>query len=103
MRQTGAPSHRKAPPETRRIHRLMDEVYRQMYLLESGHPGAEMGLALALLRAWVASDRPTRQRKDWEWLKSVCPIGLKMIEESLDGGGTVASMLRGAAIAAPKL
>jgi hypothetical protein len=27
-----------------------------MFRLEEGRPGAEMGLALALLRAWMATD-----------------------------------------------
>ena len=35
-----------------RGERIKDEVYRQMFLLEERRPGAEMGLALALLRAW---------------------------------------------------
>lgn len=61
----------------------MDEVYREMYQLEAGRPGAEMALALALLRARVAADRPSEKHKDWNWLKTVCPICLKMIEDSL--------------------
>lgn len=73
------------------MHRLMDEVYREMYLLESGRPGAEMGLALALLRARVASDLAPERREDWEWLRTVCPLCLKMIEESLARGGAVAA------------
>ncbi len=92
MRQTAAASHRAASPGSRRIHRLMDEVYREMYLLESGRPGAEMGLALALLRARVASDLPPERREDWEWLRTVCPLCLKMIEESLARGGAAASV-----------
>ena len=86
----------------RRIHRLMDEVYREMYQLESGRPGSEMGLALALIRARVAADRKLENSKDWDWLKSVCPICLKMIEESLNRGSTVASLLDKPPAAAPK-
>jgi hypothetical protein len=41
----------------------MDEVYREMYQLEARHPGAEMGLALALLRAHVAAI--FHQRNPW--------------------------------------
>ena len=78
----------------RGVHRLMDEVYREMYLLEAGRPGAEMGLALALLRAAAAADRRSEKAEDWEWLKAVLPICLAMIEESLDRGSTVASPLR---------
>ena len=33
---------------------LKDEVYRQMFRLEEGRSGSELGLALALLRAWTA-------------------------------------------------
>ncbi len=80
----------------------MDEVYREMYQLEAGRPGAEMGLALALLRARVAADRESEKSKDWGWLKSVFPICLKMIEESLDRGSTVASLLRNSSAAAPE-
>jgi hypothetical protein len=102
MRRTGTMTHHKSDPGLRRIHRLMDEVYREMYRLEVGRPGAEMGLALALLRARIASDRESEKRNDWEWLKTVCPICLKMIEDSLDRGGAVASLLCGSSTAAPE-
>lgn len=78
----------KIKPGSRRIHRLMDEVYREMYQLEAGRPGAEMGLALALLRARAAADLAPERHTDWDWLKNVLPIGLKMIENSLDRGGS---------------
>ena len=71
--------------KSRRIHRLLDEVYRDMFRLEAGLPGAEMGLALALLRSWIASDAPIYEVENWTWLKSICPICLNMIEESLEG------------------
>ncbi|HUB31020.1 MAG TPA: hypothetical protein VL967_15030 [Terracidiphilus sp.] len=67
-----------------------------MYRLEAARPGAEMGLALALLRARVAADCKSGTGKDAASLKAMFPICLKMIEESLDRGGTVASLLRGA-------
>jgi hypothetical protein len=50
-----------SPPKpavrSRKSHRnqgeqLKDEVYRQMFRLEESRAGAEMALALALLRAW---------------------------------------------------
>ncbi len=97
MHRSDATEQRKIHPGSRRIHRMMDEVYREMYQLEAGRPGAEMGLALALLRARVAADLPLENRKDWEWLKTVSPLCLKMIEDSLHRGGTVASMLRDSA------
>jgi hypothetical protein len=102
MRHTRATTHRKESPGLRHIHRLMDEVYREMYRLESGRPGSEMGLALALIRARVVADRKSESGKDWDWLKSVCPICLKMIEESLNRGSTAASLLDSSSTAAPK-
>jgi len=76
----------KHDPKSRRIHRLMDEVYREMFRLEAGRPGAEMGLALALLRAWVAADLRSEHCTDWNWLNVISPLGLKMIEDSLNSG-----------------
>ena len=72
---------------------FMDDVYREMFHLEAKRPGAEMGLALALLRAWVAAGMPAEKNKDWGWLKTLCPICLRMIEESLDRGSTVATVM----------
>jgi hypothetical protein len=82
-------SHHKGHSEPRRIHRLMDEVYREMFRLEAGYPGAEMGLALALLHAWAAADFRAAHCADWEWLRTICPMGLKMIEDSLNRGSTL--------------
>ena len=93
-------TRKKIHPGLRRVHRLMDEVYREMYLLESGCPGAEMGLALALLRARVAADHQSENAEDWEWLKSVLPICLAMIEEWLDRGSTASPVLQ--SISGPK-
>jgi hypothetical protein len=67
----------------RTANRLKDEVYRQMFLLESHRPGSEMALALALLRAVVQSNAPGNQRDLREWLKTICPIGLRMIDAAL--------------------
>ena len=65
------------------IARLKDEVYRQMYRLEEGSSGAELGLALALLRAWVATDCKREDTGNREWLSKVSPICLQMIEAAL--------------------
>jgi hypothetical protein len=65
---------------------LKDEVYREMLLLESERPGSEMGLALALLRAVVQSGRAPDPGEFGEWLRVVCPVGLKMIETALEAG-----------------
>jgi len=72
-----------------------------MYQLEARHPGAEMGLALALLRAHVAADFSSEKSMDWDWLKNVSPICLKMIEDSLNRSGTVASLPRSSPASAP--
>ena len=84
MQRTRAMTRRKAGPGSRRPHRLMDEVYREMYRLEAGRPGAEMGLALALLRAFNAADLLSEDCVDGDCLKTVSPICLKMIEDSLE-------------------
>ena len=102
MRRLEPPARQKTSPGSRRLHRLMNEVYREMYLLESGRPGAEMGLALALLRARVTADRKSEKAEDWEWLKSLLPICLAMMEESLDRGSTVSPRSRNISCAAPR-
>ena len=71
----------KAPGlSSRRCERLKDEVYRQMYRLEASRPGAELALAIALLRAWIASDSEAEPPQSRAWLKKICPICLPMIE-----------------------
>lgn len=67
----------------RKSNRLKDDVYREMLLLEANRPGAEMGLALALLRAVVQSGSLIDRDDFGEWLRAVCPMGLHMIEDSL--------------------
>jgi hypothetical protein len=42
-----------------------------------------MGLALALLRAIVQSDCFSENDDFGGWFKTVCPVGLRMIEASL--------------------
>jgi hypothetical protein len=66
--------------------KLKDEVYRQMFRLEESRPGAEMRLALALLRAWLASDSKPESGEEQDWLKKVSPICLQMIETALKAG-----------------
>ena len=72
----------------KRSERLKDEVFRQMFRLEATHPGAEMGLALALLRAWIDADFKAEGGAEREWLTKISPICLVMIEESLNLGAT---------------
>jgi hypothetical protein len=73
-------------PQVRKMNHLKDEVYRDMLLLEVNRPGAEMELALALLRAVVQSDSFSDHQDFGEWLKAVCTLGLQMIELSLGEG-----------------
>ena len=75
-------THRVNPRQVR-SERIKDEVYRQMFLLEESRPGAEMGLALALLRAWLIAESKTVNDEEREWLKQVSPICLEMIEAAL--------------------
>jgi len=93
VKQSTTMAQRKRKPESKRMNRLMDEVYRQMFRLEDRRPGAEMGLALALLRSWIAADSVPGKRRDRAWLATLGPICLGMIERSLDGGRTAAARL----------
>lgn len=68
----------------RKLNHLKDEVYREMLLLEVDRPGAEMGLALALLRAVVQGPTLPEQEEYREWLTVICPMGLHMIEVALE-------------------
>jgi hypothetical protein len=65
---------------------LKDEVYRQMFRLEESRPGAELGLALALVRAWLAADSKSESGEERDWLKTVSTICLQMIESALKAG-----------------
>ncbi|MGC9158575.1 MAG: hypothetical protein ACP5FH_06250 [Terracidiphilus sp.] len=80
-----ARGHLPAPSTARhrRSALLRDEVYRQMFLLEEGRQDAETGLALALLRAWLALDEDSSGGDEREWLKKISPICVEMIEEAL--------------------
>lgn len=69
---------------------LKDEVYRQMFRLEEDRPGADMGLALALLRAWIATGSKPRDSEDHDWLRKVSPICLQMIEATAKANASIA-------------
>ena len=66
-----------------RSGRIRDEVYRQMFRLEAQRPGAEMELAMALLRAWMALCSEPQGAKEKPWLTKISPICLQMIESAL--------------------
>jgi hypothetical protein len=70
-----SPTYRRKPSDE-----LKDEVYRQMFRLEAQRLGAERNLAVALLRAWMASDVERQSAKERAWLRKICPICLAMIE-----------------------
>ncbi len=78
---------KKSSNPIRRSNRLKDEVYREMYLLESSRPGSEMGLALALLHAWTEADSLPQDDEVKVWLRQICPLCLRLIEDSMDKGG----------------
>jgi hypothetical protein len=71
---------RSSHPRGNRGEGLKDEVYRQMFRLEASRPGAEISLAIALLRAWLAAGSAPEMRKSRAWLKKISPICLFMIE-----------------------
>ena len=66
---------------------LQDEVYRQMFRLESGHPRAAISLALALLRAWQAAESESAAGEQRLWLRKICPICIAMIEAAQGAAG----------------
>jgi hypothetical protein len=54
-----------------------------MFLLEEHRPGAGPGLALALLRAWMAAGSKPSIGEEHDWLNKISPICLEMIEHEL--------------------
>lgn len=81
-------SARKVTGRSRNGDGLKDEVYRQMFRLEANRPGADLELAIALLRGWIADCPAAEHAKLNEWLKKVCPICLRMIEEARQASDT---------------
>jgi hypothetical protein len=85
---------RQGKPRLNHGERVKDEVYRQMFRLEENRPGAEIGLALALLRAWLAADSNPESCSERVWLKNISPICLQMIETALQATDTVSPCAR---------
>ncbi len=91
MKKDASMTPHKGSSLKRRSNRMQD-VYREMYLLESRRPGSEMGLALALLRAWNETESLPREAEARSWIRQISPLCVKMIEDSLAQGcacGTV--------------
>jgi len=85
--QTG--SHRE-----RKLNQLKDEVYRQMFRLEAKRPGSETDLAIALLRAWIASESTLRCDQERQWLNKICPVCLAMLEAARPPSNTARACLQ---------
>ena len=66
----------------RAANRLKDEVYRQMLRLEAGHTAAQLPLALALLQAWIRLGDEPLDSETRQWLQSIGPLCLRMIERA---------------------
>ncbi|MGA3161970.1 MAG: hypothetical protein ABSC77_12205 [Terracidiphilus sp.] len=80
---------RQGKPRLNHGERVKDEVYRQMFRLEERRPGAEIGLAIALLHAWLTAESNSESGLERVWLKNISPICLLMIETSLQATDTV--------------
>lgn len=65
---------------------LKDEVYRQMLRLETGRPGAQVFLPVALVNAWMALESQPPDCGPRQWLRKLSPICVRMIEESCRAG-----------------
>lgn len=75
-------STRSNKPRRTQDERLKDEVYRHMFRLEGNRPGADLDLAVALVRGWLDADGGRERPAMREWLKKICPICLALIEAS---------------------
>lgn len=83
-----------ANPRQNRNERLKDEVYRQMFRLEEGRAGAEIGLAAALLRAWITAGPEAAGGEEEDWLKKISRICLGLIEASSHASGACSAQSR---------
>lgn len=80
LAKTGSDKHPKC------CNALKDEVYRQMFRVEEGRTGADKELALVLLRGWITLDVQPRCNEVRNWLRSICPICVELIESSSQSG-----------------
>jgi hypothetical protein len=82
---------RQGKPKLNHGGRAKDEVYRQMFRLEERRPGAEIGLAIAILHAWLTAESNSESSLERVWLKNITPICLRMIETALQATDTVSN------------
>lgn len=61
------------------VEALKDEVYRQMLRVEAGRPAARLGLALALLHAWISLEPQNADSEPRQWLRAISSVCLRMI------------------------
>ena len=73
---------RPRKPPKRTVDRLKDEVYRQMLRLEAERPAARVLLAVALLNAWTILEEQPPDCEPRQWLRTLSPVCLRMIETS---------------------
>jgi hypothetical protein len=59
-----------------------------MFRLEANRPGADLDLAVALVHGWLDADSGRGTAAMREWLRSICPICLSMIEASQQASNT---------------
>ena len=64
----------------RSVNRVKDEVYRQMLRVEAGRSAAQLPLTVALLQAWMTLGDQAFDSDARRWLRSICPVCLRMIE-----------------------
>lgn len=71
---------KNARPAKNSPGQLYDSVYWQMFRVESGRPGAELCLAVTLLRAWLALEELPPESEPRQWLRNISPVCMQMFE-----------------------
>jgi len=59
-----------------------------MFRMERKLPQADLGLAVALVNAWVASEDEPSTSESRAWLKTISPLGLRMIDAARTQGSS---------------
>ena len=60
---------------------MENEILHQMLRLEAHRPGADLALAIVLLKAWEEFGKDTGAMSKDLWLKEICPCCIAMLEE----------------------